>query len=135
MDIKFQLVRWKPFLFQKGTYQLKTYGNDDDASYYLSFRISPAFPKWKKLKHFLTDKRIVIFTQVKFLGACDRLLYSCQSWELAASELIKLETFWNDFLRKILIMGYKHKKYPTLNMWKLEESKDVWSQSSRTGWA
>ena len=88
--------------------------NDGDPSHYLSFRISSAFQKWNELKHVLTDKRIVMSTRVKLLEACvrSRLLYSCQSWELAASELRKLETIWNGFLRKMITKGYKRKNVP-----------------------
>ena len=91
--------------------------NDDDPSHYLSFHISSAFQKWNELKHVLTDKRMIMSTQVKLLEACirSRLLYSCQSWELAASELRKRETIWNGFLRNMVTKGYKCKNVP-LNM-------------------
>ena len=114
-------IKSRPSLFQLEKYQLRmSYfkylghvitNNDDDPSHYLSFRISSAFQKWNELKHVLTDKRIVMSTRVKLLEACirSRLLYSCQSWELAASELRKLKTIWNGFLRKMVTKGYKRK--------------------------
>ena len=72
--------------------------------HYLSFRISSAFQKWNELKHVLTNKRIFMSIRMKFLEACvrSRLLYSCQSWELSASEMRKLESIWYGFLRNLL---------------------------------
>ena len=88
--------------------------NDDDPSHYLSFRISSAFQKWNELKHVLTDRRIFMSTRIKLLEACvrSRLLYSCQSWDLAASELRKLESIWHGFLRKMVTNGFKRKHVP-----------------------
>ena len=77
---------------------------NDDPSLYLNFRISSAFQKWNELKHVFIDKRIFMSTRIKLLEACvrSRLLYSCQSWELTASELRKLESIWFNLLRKML---------------------------------
>ena len=88
--------------------------NDDDPSHYLSFRISSAFQKWNELKHVLTDRGIFMSTRIKLLEACvrSRLLYSSQSWDLAASELRKLESIWHSFLRKMVTNGFKRKHVP-----------------------
>ena len=88
--------------------------NDDDPSHYLSFRISSAYQKWNELKHVFTDKRIYMSTRVKLLEACvrSRLLYSCQSWDLHASEIRKLESIWHGFLRRMVKNGFKHKNVP-----------------------
>ena len=53
-------------------------------------------------------------TRIKLLEACvrSRLLYSCQSWDLAASELRKLESIWHGFLRKMVTNGFKRKHVP-----------------------
>ena len=82
--------------------------NDDDPSHYLSFRISSAYQKWNELKHVFTDKRIYMSTRVKLLEACvrSRLLYSCQSWDLHASEIRKLESIWHGFLRRMVKNGF-----------------------------
>ena len=87
---------------------------DDDPSLYLNFCISSAYQKWNELKHVFTDKRIFMSTRIKLLEACvrSRLLYSCQSWELSASELRKLESIWYSFLRKMVTNGYKRKNVP-----------------------
>ena len=87
---------------------------DDDPSLFLTFRISSAFQKWNELKHVFMDKRIFMTTRIKLLEACvrSRLCYSCQSWELTASELRKLETIWHSFLRKMISNGYKRKNVP-----------------------
>ena len=87
---------------------------DDDPSLYLNFRISSAYQKWNELKHVFTDKRIFMSTRIKLLEACvrSRLLYSCQSWELSANELRKLESIWYSFLRKMVTNGYKRKNVP-----------------------
>ena len=87
---------------------------DDDPSLFLTFRISSAFQKWNELKHVFTDKRIFMTTRMKLLEACvrSRLCYSCQSWELSASELRKLESIWHSFLRKMISNGYKRKNVP-----------------------
>ena len=87
---------------------------DDDPSLFLTFRISSAFQKWNELKHVFTDKRIFMTTRIKLLEACvrSRLCYSCQSWELSASELRKLESIWHSFLRKMISNGYKRKNVP-----------------------
>ena len=77
--------------------------DEDDPSHYLSFRISSAYQKWNELKHVFTDKIIYMSTRVKLLEACvrSRLLYSCQSWDLYASEIRKLESIWHGFLRRM----------------------------------
>ena len=87
---------------------------DEDPSHFLSFRIASAFQKWNELKHVFTDKRIFMSTRVKLLEACvrSRLLYSSQSWELLASEVRKLESIWNSFLRKMICNGFKRKNVP-----------------------
>ena len=41
-----------------------------------------------------------------------RLLYSAQSWELSTSELKKIESIWNSFLRKMVSNGFKRKNVP-----------------------
>ena len=91
--------------------------NDDDPSHYLSFRISSTFQKWNKLKHILTDKKIIISTRIKLLElleACvrNRLLCSAQSWEFSVSELRKLETIWHGSLRKMITNDFKRKNVP-----------------------
>ena len=88
--------------------------NDDDPSHYLSFRISSAYQKWNELKHVFTDKRIFMSTRVKLLEACvrSRLLYSCQSWDLLASEITKIESIWHGFLRRMVSNGFKRKNVP-----------------------
>ena len=88
--------------------------NEDDPSHYLSFRISSAYQKWNELKHVFTDKRIYMSTRVKLLEACvrSRLLYSCQSWDLYASEIRKLESIWHGFLRRMVKHGFKRKNVP-----------------------
>ena len=118
-------IKAKPSLFSVGGEKIKNVrtfkylghvitNNDDDPSHYLSFRISSAFQKWNELKHVLTDKRIFMSIRMKFLEACvrSRLLYSCQSWELSAAEMRKLETIWYGFLRKMVSNGYKRKFVP-----------------------
>ena len=118
-------IKAKPTLFSVGDEKIKNVrvfkylghvitNNDDDPSHYLSCRISSAFQKWNELKHVLTDKRIFMSIRVKFLEACirSRLLYSCQSWELSASEIKKLETIWHSFLRKMISNGFKRKNVP-----------------------
>ena len=88
--------------------------NDDDPSHYLSFRISSAYQKWNELKHVFTDKRIFMSTRIKLLEACvrSRLLYSCQSWDLLASEVTKLESIWHGFLRELSKMVLKERMSP-----------------------
>ena len=88
--------------------------NDDDPSHYLSFRILSAYQKWNELKHVFTDKRIYMSTRVKLLEACvrSRLLYSCQSWDLHASEIRKLESIWHGFLRRMVKMALYVKTSP-----------------------
>ena len=87
---------------------------NDDPSLYLNFRISSAFQKSNELKHVFIDKRIFMSTRIKLLEACvrSRLLYSCQSWQLTASELQKLESIWYSFLRKMVTKGQKRKNVP-----------------------
>ena len=87
---------------------------NEDPSLFLTFRISSAFQKWNELKHVFTDKRIFMKTRIKLLEACvrSRLCYSCQSWELSASELRKLESIWHSFLRKMVANGYRRKNVP-----------------------
>ena len=53
-------------------------------------------------------------TRVKLLEACvrSRLLYSCQSWDLYASEIRKLESIWHGFLRRMVKHGFKRKNVP-----------------------
>ena len=53
-------------------------------------------------------------TRSKILEACvcSRLLYSVQSWELSANDLMKLESIWHSFLRKMVRNGFKHKNVP-----------------------
>ena len=52
--------------------------------------------------------------RIHLLEACvrSRLLYSAQSWELSATELRKLQTIWNGFLRKMVKNGFKRKNVP-----------------------
>ena len=88
--------------------------NDDDPSHYLSFRISSAYQKWNELKNVFTDKRIFMSTRIKLLEACvrSRLLYSCQSWDLLASEVTKLESIWHSFLRRMVKKCFLKKERP-----------------------
>ena len=53
-------------------------------------------------------------TRIKLLEACvrSRLLYSCQSWDLLASEVTKLESIWHGFLRRMVKNGFKRKNVP-----------------------
>ena len=66
--------------------------------------------------------------RVKLSETCVRirLFYSCQSWELAGSELRKLETIWNGFLLKMVTKGNKRKNVPPEYVKDKKESKEVW---------
>ena len=66
-------------------------------------------------------------SRVKLLEASvrSRLLYSAQSWELSASELRKLETIWNGFLRKMTTNGFKRKNVPQEYLLAREKSEKV----------
>ena len=121
-------IKAKPSLISIGAIALKNVrtfkylghmivNNDEDPSHFLTCRISSAFQKWTELKHLLTDRRIFISTRVKILEACvrSRLLYGAQSWELSASEIIKIESIWHGFLRKMVHNGFKRKKMDQMN--------------------
>ena len=84
------------------------------SSAFIHHQIASAYSKWNELKSVLTDKRIFLSTRVKFLEACvrSRLLYSVQAWQLNASELSKIETVWNGFLRRMVKGGFKRKNAP-----------------------
>ena len=84
------------------------------SSAFIHHQIASAYSKWNELKSVLTDKRIFLSTRVKFLEACvrSRFLYSVQAWQLNASELSKLETVWNGFLRRMVKGGFKRKNAP-----------------------
>ena len=118
-------IKYKKSLFSIGNIPIKNVrifkylghmitNNEDDPSHYLSFRISSAYQKWNELKHVFTDKRIYMSTCVKLLEACvrSRLLYSCQSWDLYASEIRKRESIWHGFLRRMIKNGFKRKNVP-----------------------
>ena len=76
---------------------------------YLNDRISKAYQKWNELKMVLTDNNIRLKTRIKFLETCvrSRLLYSVQCWNLNLHEIQKLETIWNNFLRRMVRGGYR----------------------------
>ena len=89
--------------------------NTDDNQYnFLNFRIASAYQKWNDLKHVLTDRRVKMNTRTKILEACirSRLLYSVQAWQLSARELKKIESIWHNFLRKMIVHGFKRKNVP-----------------------
>ena len=98
---------------------------DVDPSHYLNFRISSAFQKWNELKHILADRRILMSTRSKILEACirSRLLYSVQAWELSGQELRKIESIWCNFLRKMVVNGFKCKNVPSDYVKALKRSK------------
>ena len=98
---------------------------DEDPSQYLNFRISSAFQKWNELKHVLTDRRILMSTRSRILEACirSRLLYSVQTWELSGRELRKIESTWCNFLRKMIVNGFKRKHVPTEYLKQLKRSR------------
>ena len=98
---------------------------DVDPSHYLNFRISSAFQKWNELKHILADRRILMSTHSKILEACirSRLLYSVQAWELSGQELRKIESIWWNFLRKMVVNGFKRKNFPPDYLIALKRSK------------
>lgn len=52
--------------------------DEKKTSLFLYARIGATYQKWKELKHVLTDRRIKLLTQVRFLTTCVqcRLLYS-----------------------------------------------------------
>ena len=88
--------------------------NTDDNQYnFLNFRIASAYQKWNDLKHVLTDWRVKMNARTKILEACIRscLLYSVQAWQLSARELKKIESIWHNFLRKMIVHGFKRKKH------------------------
>lgn len=88
--------------------------NNNNTSEFLYSRISSAFEKWNELKQVLTDREIHLNTRMKILVACvrSRLLYSVQAWELTKTQIQKLETIWNNFLRKMITGGYARKNAP-----------------------
>ena len=98
---------------------------DVDPSHYLNFRISSAFQKWNELKQILTDRRILMSTRLNILEACirSRLLYSVQAWELSGQELRKIESIWCNFLRKMVVNGFKRKNVPSDYLKALKRSK------------
>ena len=98
---------------------------EEDPSHFLNFRISSAFQKWNELKHILCDRRIFMSTRAKILESCvrSRLLYSVQAWELTAQELKKIESIWLNFLRKMVVNGFKRKNVPPEYLKALKQSK------------
>jgi len=123
-------IKTKPSLLSIGNVPLKNVSSfnylghmvintNQDPSQYLNHRISSAFQKWNDLKHVLTDKKITMSTRTKILEACvrNRLLYSVQAWELLAKELIKIESIWHSFLRKMIKIDLSVKMFhqQTLN--------------------
>ena len=100
---------------QKFTYLGHTLSNDEtNQSAFLSHRISSAYAKWNELKSVLTDKRIFMKTRVKFLNACvrSRLTYSVQSGFLNSTEIIRLESIWMNFLRRLIRNGFQRENVP-----------------------
>jgi len=89
--------------------------NTGQSSSFLHHRISSAYEKWNELRHVLTDREIHLSIRMKILTACvrSRLLYSIQTWELSKTELQKINTVWNGFLRKMIAGGYARKNAPT----------------------
>ena len=117
-------IKAKPSLISIGEVELKNVcvfkylwhmiaNTDVDPSHYLNFRISSAFQKWSELQHILTDRRILLSTRSKILEACisSHLLYSVQAWELSRQELRKIESIWCNFLRKMVVNGFKRKTF------------------------
>ena len=72
------------------------------SNYFLNFQISA-----NQMKLVLLDSKINSRIRVKFLEAFvrSRLLYSVQAWNLSSTELNKLESIWNSFLR--YLVGFK----------------------------
>ena len=80
----------------------KITNNNEDPSHYLNFLISSAFKKWNELKHVLTDRRILMSTNI--LEA-----YSVEAWQISATEQNKIESLWHGFLLKMVTNGFKCK--------------------------
>ena len=129
-------IKAKPSLISIGDVALKNVrsfkylghmikNTEEDQSHFLNFRISSAFQKWNELKHILCDRRILMSTRAKILEACvrSRLLYSVQAWELSAQELKKIESIWFNFLRKMVVNGFKRKNVPPEYLKSLKQSK------------
>ena len=81
---------------------------------YITNQISSAYIKWNELKPMLMNKQIKLSTRVKFLEAYvrSRLLYSVQAWQLNANEMRKVESVWNNFLRRMIKGGFERKNVP-----------------------
>ena len=127
-------IKAKPSLFSIGEVELKNVRvfipRRQDRKYRrrsiaLPFRISSAFQKLNELKHILTDRRILMSTRSKILEACirSRLLYSVQAWELSGQELRKIESIGWNFLRKMVVNGFKRKNFPPDYLKALKRSK------------
>jgi hypothetical protein len=129
-------IKAKPSLISVGNVALKNVrsfkylghmikNTEEDPSHFLTFRISSAFQKWNELKHILCDRRIFMSTRAKILEACvrSRLIYSVQAWELTARELKKIESIWFNFLRKMVVNGFKRKNVPPDYLKALKQSK------------
>ena len=84
------------------------------SSSFITHQISSAFSKWNQMKHVLLDRRIRLSIRIKFLEAFirSRLLYSVQAWNLSSVELLKVESIWNCFLRKMIKGGFVRKNVP-----------------------
>ena len=70
-------------------------------------------------------KKTLNTTRAKILEACVRshLLYNVQAWELSAQELKKVESIWFNFLRKMVVNGFKSKNVPSEHLKALKQSK------------
>lgn len=79
---------------------------------YVEHRIANAEAKYQELKNVLSDQEIALKTRTKFLESCvrSRLLYSVQAWNMTAREQAQIEAQWNNFLRRLVRGGFRHRE-------------------------
>ena len=77
-------------------------------------QISSAYAKWNEMKPVLINKEIRITTRIKFLEAyvISRLVYSVQARSRCSSEMRKLESVLNMYIRKMIKGGFTRKNVP-----------------------
>ena len=80
----------------------------------MDHRISSARASFAKHRKMLCNKSIALSTRVTFLNGLvrSRLTYGCHAWRPLQSELNKLNSTYNYFLRSIIVNGFERQRSP-----------------------
>ena len=102
----------------------------------INLRIDVAENKFYELGKKLFNYKILLRTRVKVLNAMvrSRLTYSCQTWNVTARQMERINSSYSSMLRKMIKGGYRRKNN---NEWIFKIGEDVvkMNKGGKTNWS